>query len=404
MSRAVVLVLDSLGIGGAPDAEAFGDAGANTLGHIAQACARGVRGDQGVLHLPNLAKLGLFLACEAASGVGVERKEWHCKIEGAFSYCSEQSTGKDTPSGHWEMAGLPVQFDWGYFPQPTQSFPQAFLDELAERAQLPGFLGNCHASGTQIIEDLGLEHIRSGKPIIYTSADSVIQIACHETHFGLDRLFALCQVARELADAYRVGRIIARPFMGETPDQFARTGNRRDYAVPPHGDTLLDHCLKAGREVIAIGKIKDIFSGRGISRYVPAHGNDAIFEATLTAFAQAPHGSLVISNFVDFDMLYGHRRDIVGYADALEAFDARLPELFAQLHENDLLVITADHGCDPSWPGSDHTRECVPFLMYGKKIKAGGFRSSKTFADIGQTLAAHLQVAPLAFGQSVFAE
>src|SRR5690606_6376260 len=254
-------------------------------------------------------------------------------------------------------------------------------------ADLPGVLGNCHASGTTIIKELGEEHVRTGKPIVYTSADSVFQIACHEKAFGLERLYSLSRIARELVDEYNIGRVIARPFIGDDSSSFVRTGNRRDLTVPPPAPTVLDKLVESGGEVFSIGKIADIFAHRGITRKIKATGNAALFDATLEALAEAPDRSIVFTNFVDFDMLYGHRRDIEGYATALEYFDGRLPELLDAMQDGDLLVICADHGCDPAWPGSDHTREHIPVLALGAAVTAGSIGKRDTFADIGQSLA-----------------
>jgi phosphopentomutase len=320
------------------------------------------------------------------------------EIAGAYGYAAEISTGKDTPSGHWEMAGVPVLYEWGYFRDPQNAFPQALLDRLIEQGRLPGVLGNCHASGTEIIERLGEEHVRTGKPIVYTSADSVFQIACHEEAFGLERLLELCRIARVLVDEYRIGRVIARPFVGSTSRDFVRTGNRRDYAVPPPAPTLLDRLVESGGEVIGVGKIPDILAHRGISREVKANGNGALFDATLAAFDAAPDRSIVFSNFVDFDMLYGHRRDVDGYARALEYFDSRLPALLAQLREGDVAILSADHGCDPTWPGSDHTREYIPVLACGPGVAAGSLGRRATFADIGQSLAGHFGLPAMDYG------
>ena len=261
-------------------------------------------------------------------------------------------------------------------------------------------LGNRHASGTVIIEELGAEHIATGKPIVYTSADSVFQIAAHETHFGLDRLYDACAVARRLVDAYNVGRVIARPFVGERAGEFKRTGNRRDLATPPHAPTLLDRHVAAGGQVVSIGKISDIFAGQGISRSIKADGNDALFDALMDQVASSPDNAILFANFVDFDTLYGHRRDVAGYAAALEAFDKRLPELTGALREDDVVVLSADHGCDPTWPGTDHTREHVPILAFGPSVVPGSVGKRATFADIGQSLAGHLGLDPLPVGRS----
>ena len=426
MTRALILVMDSFGLGGAPDAAHFGDEGSDTYGHIAQECAAGRADAAGVragpLTLPNLMRLGLAEAAAISKG----GKEKHTpslpspskKGEGlslqserrgtlarssAYGAACEQSRGKDTPSGHWEMAGVPVSFDWGYFTSEQPCFPAALTDALVEQAGLPGLLGNRHASGTQIIEDQGDEHVASGKPIVYTSADSVFQIAAHEDSFGLERLYGMCAVARELVDDYDVGRVIARPFTG-SDGVYERTGNRRDYTTPPPEPTLLDRLSADDGEVISVGKVADIFAHQGISRTVKANGNAALWDATLAALTDAPERSLIFTNFVDFDTLYGHRRNVAGYAAALEAFDARLPELEKALQPGDLAVITADHGCDPTWPGTDHTRENVPVLALGSGVIPGPLGLRESFADIGQTLAAHLGLAPLRHGTSFHAE
>jgi phosphopentomutase len=276
--------------------------------------------------------------------------------------------------------------------------PAPLLAELARRADLPGFLGNCQASGTEIIERLGEEHVRTGKPIIYTSADSVLQICAHEDAFGLDRLYALCSIARELVDEYRIGRVIARPFVGSTPADFRRTAHRRDYAVPPPAGTLLDALAGAGGEVIGVGKVPDIFAGRGITRAVKASGLEALMQATLDAFLAGHDRTLVFTNLVDFDQEYGHRRDVAGYARALEWLDGALAPLLAALGEGDLLVITADHGNDPTWAGWNHTREYVPVLVKGPAMPAVPLGRRETFADIGQSLAAWFGLEPLAHG------
>jgi len=399
--RAIIAVLDSFGIGSAPDAERFGDAGANTFGHIAEACAGGkaVRGGRsGPLDIPNLLSLGLGLAAHEADPTISSMQAG--KIVGRYGSAAELSKGKDTPSGHWEMMGLPVETDWGYFPRTVPTFPAALTDALIERAKLPGILGNCHASGTEIIEKLGLEHISTGKPICYTSADSVFQIAAHENHFGLERLTMLCRIARKLVDQYNVGRVIARPFVGERPGEFKRTGNRHDYATPPHKPTLLDRLKAQGGEVVAIGKISDIFAGNGITKSLKADGNSQIFDTMIDCTKSAPDRSIVFANFVDFDQSFGHRRDVPGYAAALEAFDARIPELRAALRPGDLAVFTADHGCDPTWTGTDHTREYVPILAFGPQVRPGPIGKRATFADIGQSIAKHLGLDPLPVGTS----
>jgi phosphopentomutase len=391
MPRAFIILLDSFGIGASADAGDYGDEGADTLRHIAEVCdARkadrlGVR--RGPLQLPNMTRLGLNGAAIISKGQPVLGLESNEEPEGAYGCAVEQSKGKDTPSGHWEIAGVPVMFDWGYFPPDYPSFPQKLVDDFVKRAKLPGILGNRHASGTEIIVDLGKEHQRSGKPIVYTSGDSVFQIAAHEETFGLLRLYEICEIARELVNEYNIGRVIARPFLG-APDKFKRTGNRRDYSIPPPEKTLLDDLFDAGREVIGIGKVSDIYAHQGISKSVKADGN------------MAPDGSLVFVNLVDFDMLYGHRRDVIGYAKALEEFDARLPEFESLMRSDDLAIITADHGCDPTRPGSDHTREHIPILAFGPNVAVGPIGKRETFADIGQTIAKHLGIAKLKRGNA----
>jgi phosphopentomutase len=394
-------MLDSFGIGATDDAERFGDVGANTLGSIAKYRATGGREP---LKLPNLARLGLLHAAKASAGEFPAGTDPDVEVVGAYGYARELSSGKDTPSGHWEMAGVPVLFEWGYFKKDRDTFPPQLLETLIERAGLPGVLGNCHASGTTIIAELGEEHMRTGKPIVYTSADSVFQIACHEESFGLERLYKLSEIARELVDDYNIGRVIARPFVGTDSGSFVRTGNRCDLTVAPPSPTVLDKLVASGGEVISIGKIADIYAHQGISKKIKATGNPALFDATLEALATAPDRSIVFTNFVDFDMLYGHRRDIEGYARALEYFDGRLPELLRAMKSDDLLIICADHGCDPAWPGSDHTREHIPVLAFGGGVPAGFLGARETFADIGQTLAGYFNLSPMAYGQSFLRE
>jgi phosphopentomutase len=404
MARALIIVLDSFGIGAAADAPAFGDAGADTLGHIAEACAAG-RGDKaglraGPLRLPNLDRLGLGAAAEASTGRRLPSLGGDGAPQGLFGYGVETSKGKDTPSGHWEIAGVPVAFDWGYFPQTVPTFPPELTAALIREANLPGILGDKHASGTTIIAELGEEHILTGKPICYTSADSVFQIAAHETHFGLDRLYDVCLIARRLCDPLTIGRVIARPFVGETPADFRRTANRRDYAVPPPEPTLLDRVVASGHRVFGVGKIADIFAHRGVTDISKAPDNDTMFDAMLAAFDRAGPGDLVFVNFVDFDSSFGHRRDVPGYAAALEAFDRRLPELMPRLRPGDLAIITADHGNDPTFRGTDHTREHVPILAFGPGIAPRAIGGRRTLADMGETVAAHLGLAPGEHGTS----
>lgn len=397
MQRAIILVLDSFGIGATDDADRFGDVGANTLGSIA---SKRAIGPSGPLKLPNLTRMGLMHAAAESAGDFPAGADKQAEIVGAYGYASELSSGKDTPSGHWEIAGVPVLFDWGYFTEKTNTFPESLLQDLVEQAKLPGYLGNCHSSGTTIIAELGEEHMASGKPIFYTSADSVFQIACHEESFGLQRHYDLCDIARKLVDAYNIGRVIARPFTGSNSGDFVRTGNRRDLTVLPPSATVLDKLADSGGEVISVGKISDIYAHQGITKKVKANGNAALFDATLEEMRSAPDRSIVFTNFVDFDMLYGHRRDVDGYAAALEYFDDRLPELTDRMVEGDLLIICADHGCDPTWEGSDHTREHIPVLVYGAGMKAGSLGKRDSFADIGQSLARFFDLSPMDYGDS----
>ena len=388
--------MDSFGIGATDDADRFGDAGANTLGSIAS--VRAAAGKP--LNLPNLSSLGLMAAAEESSGERPAGTVEVSEFTGAYGYAAELSSGKDTPSGHWEIAGVPVLFDWGYFSERTNTFPPELLNKLIERAELPGVLGNCHSSGTTIIAELGEEHMASGKPIVYTSADSVFQIACHEESFGLQRLYDLCDIARELVDEYNVGRVIARPFIGSSKDDFVRTGNRRDLTVLPPSPTLLDKLAESGGDVISVGKISDIYAHQGITQKIKANGNAALFDATLRALESAGDRSIVFTNFVDFDMLYGHRRDVDGYAAALEYFDRRLPELMDVMQDDDILIICADHGCDPTWEGTDHTRENIPVLAFGNSVNAGSLGKRESFADIGQSLAGFFGLEPMDYGKS----
>ena len=402
MARAFLLVLDSVGCGGAPDAAEFGDgpggdAGSNTLAHIAQACAEGRAQDgrSGPLAMPNLDALGLGAAIRLASGA--DAPGLGAPPQGAWGAATEISRGKDTPSGHWELAGVPVPWDWHYFPDTVPAFPPELIETLCARAGLSGILGNKHASGVPIIEELAEEHIATGKPICYTSADSVFQIAAHEDHFGLDRLLALCQIAAELVHPMMVGRVIARPFTG-TPGAWERTSNRRDYAIPPPEPTILDRAQAAGHRTIAVGKIGDIFAHRGIDELHKGRDDAALIDHTIRLLAEAPEGSLTFANYVEFDSKYGHRRDVSGYARALERFDARVPDLLGAMRPGDLMVFTADHGNDPTWRGTDHTRERVPVLMAGIGARQLGLHG---FADVGESVAAHLGLAPGPHGKSL---
>jgi len=368
--RICLIVLDSAGIGAMPDAAAWGDAGADTLGHII--ASRNVE-------LPNLQKMGLGNIRPIR---GLSAAETPI---GSFGKCTLKSNGKDTTTGHWEMAGIILE---KAFPTYPDGFPTRIIDRFIKEASVPGILGNVPASGTEIIKDLGEEHVRSGKPIVYTSADSVFQIAAHEEVVPIDRLYEMCEIARRILDGEdRVGRVIARPFLGTNASDFKRTENRHDYAVPPPTENLLPLLKDAGLDVVCIGKIASIYDSVGVTEDLTAKNNDQAIDQTINALKADSRG-LIFSNLVDFDMLYGHRRDTEGYAKALEHFDSRLPQIVDAMRDDDLLVMTADHGNDPTYPGSDHTREYVPLLVYGKKARAGvdlGTRGS--LADIGQTIA-----------------
>ena len=395
MGRAIILMMDSFGIGGAKDAAAFNNAGANTFGHIAQF--------HNGLKIPYLNSLGLSQAAEDASGdkpqIGSQTPVFK-KLQSKYGHMSEISKDKDTVSGHWELACLPNLKGWGHFPPVFPSFPQTLIEEICRRGNLSGILGNKAASGTVIIQELGEEHIKSGLPIFYTSADSNIQIAAHEEHFGLDRLYTLCEIAYELVKPYNIGRIIARPFIGEKAGSFTRTARRRDFTAEPFGETLLDRLKAAGKNVIAIGAINDIYAHRGITKGIHGSGLQELWDLTLAEIKTAPEDSLIFTNFEDFDMLWGHRRDINGYAQGLEYFDSRLAEIEAVLRPDDIVFITADHGNDPSYNGTDHTREQVPVLMFGLNVKPENIGQRDTYADLGQTIAAYFNLTPFDYGKS----
>lgn len=390
--RAFLVVMDSVGIGGAPDAETFfngtvPDTGANTLGHIAQACfeGRAQEGRSGPLHMPHLVSLGLGAALEAASGMA-----WPGgapEPTGFWAAATETSRGKDTPSGHWELAGLPVPWEWTYFPDSQPAFPETLRQEVARLAGTEDILGNCHGSGTDMIDRFGAQHVQTGAPICYTSADSVFQIAAHEDVFGLDKLLKLCEDLAPTLHKMRVGRVIARPFIGE-PGAFTRTVHRRDFAIKPPSAVLTNWVQEAGRKTYGIGKIGDIFSMEGLD--IVEKGTDAtLMQHLKSRLRDAAEGSLTFANFVEFDSIYGHRRDISGYARALEWFDREIGACLALLQPGDMLCLTADHGNDPSWVGTDHTRERVPVVIAGCGAGSAGHVA---FADVGATLAQHLKV------------
>jgi phosphopentomutase len=384
--RAIVLVCDGLGVGEAPDAAAFGDAGSDTLGHVL--ASREV-------HIPNLVAMGLGNLSPLANGYRT------AQAVGAFGKMAERSAGKDTATGHWEMSGLVTPTAFRTFPD---GFPTEIVGPFEERIGRK-VLGNKAASGTEILKELGEEHLRTGRPILYTSGDSVFQVAAHEDLIPPEELYAICRVGYEIAClGHGVCRVIARPFVGRSAAEFKRTPNRRDFPVPPHGETLPDRMAAHGLTVYGVGKIEDIFTGRGITEAVHTRSDADGIDRTLDAMRSVERG-LILTNLVDFDTLYGHRNDVEGYARNLEALDARIPELAAALRDDDLLALTADHGCDPADVSTDHTREYVPLLLRGARVPPGrelGVRPS--FADLGATLAESFGVGPLGAGRSLLPE
>ncbi len=370
------MVLDSAGIGEMPDAAEWGDAGADTIGHILERRA---------VWLPNLQRLGLGNIRPLSGLPPVEAPI------GSYGKCTLKSNGKDTTTGHWEMAGIILEKAFPTFPH---GFPPRIIDRFVTEASVPGILGNIPASGTEIIKQLGEEHVATGKPIVYTSADSVFQIAAHEEIVPIDRLYEMCEIARAILQGEdKVGRVIARPFLGTNADDFKRTENRHDYAVPPPADNLLPVLKNAGLDVVCIGKIASIYDSLGVTADLTAKNNEQTIDQTINALNAEPRG-LIFSNLVDFDMLYGHRRDPEGYAKALEHFDERLPEIMGAMGDDDLLILTADHGNDPTKEGSDHTREYVPLLVYGRKARPGvDLGTRQSLSDIGQTIAENFGLA-----------
>ncbi|MDH3528578.1 MAG: phosphopentomutase [Acidobacteriota bacterium] len=368
--RVNLMVLDSVGVGAMPDAVEWGDAGSDTLGNVLR--FRDV-------HLPNMRELGLF---NIRPFEGYPPQD---SPAGGYGKCTLKSNGKDTTTGHWEMAGIILDKAFPTFPE---GFPKAVVDEFVAKADVPGILANVPASGTEIIKVHGEEHMKTGKPIVYTSGDSVFQIAAHEDVIPIERQYEICEIAREMLDGeYRVGRVIARPFVGSNPEDFTRTENRHDYAVPPPNQNLLPMLAARGLDVIAIGKIASIYDSKGVTEDIKAKNNEQAVDRTIDALNDDTTG-LIFSNLVDFDMLFGHRRDVEGYARALEEFDRRLPEIYAAMKDDDLLIITADHGNDPTYRGTDHTREYCLLLTYGENAKAGvDLGTRQSLSDIGQTIA-----------------
>ena len=369
MKRAILVVLDSVGVGELKDAKLYGDEGSHTLDHVYEKCKG--------LNINELEKLGI------GNIEGVNGPKKYDKAMGAFGRCEEASKGKDTVTGHWEIGGVILEEPLNTYPN---GFSEEIINEFKKRAKVEGILGNIVASGTQIIEDLGEEHVKTGYPIIYTSADSVFQIAAHEDVISVERLYEMCEIARNmLVDKWAVGRVIARPFIGEAPN-FKRTSNRRDYALDPFNKTMLEYLKDANYEVAAVGKIEDIYNGKGVTSAVHTKSNMDGVDKTLEYMDTVKEG-LIFTNLVDFDMLYGHRNDPAGYGKALEDFDNRLQEIYSKMAEDDILIITADHGCDPTTSSTDHSREHIPVLVYGKNVKPGvNIGTRETFADIGKTI------------------
>lgn len=384
INRAIIIVLDSFGVGELPDSNVYGDCGSNTLMHIYKNTN---------LNIPNLKKLGLY----NIENIGIEEKEEN--PIGAYGKAREKAKGKNSPVGHWEIAGYVQEKAFKTYPK---AFPEELIQEFIQKANLEGIISNEVGSGTELLKKYGAEHIKTGKPIIYTSADSVFQIAAHEDVIPVEKLYEICEIAREILNKpeYNIGTVIARPFIGDNPDNFKRTYNRKDFEYKEFGKTLLDIMSENQKQVIAIGKIQDLFSGRGITKSIHTKGNEDGIKNTIEEIKQDTSG-LIFTNLVDYDMLYGHRRDIQGYANALEEFDKSIPEIMQNMKQSDILIITADHGCDPSFKGTDHTREHIPIIVYGSELKQNvnlGIR--ETYADIAATLLDIFDLPKLKYGKS----
>ena len=385
INRTIIIVLDSLGIGELPDADKYGDIGANTLGHIYEMAKP---------KLSNMKKLGLY----NIDGLEIPDKEEN--IIGNFGKAKEKSEGKNSPVGHWEIAGFVNESPFKTYPN---GFPKEMIEEFKKKTGLKGTLYNGVGSGTDLLEKYGEEHIKTGFPIIYTSADSVFQIAAHEDVIPVEKLYEICKIAREMLnkEEYNIGTVIARPFIGDKSDNFTRTYNRKDFESSKFGKTMLDVLCENEDEVVAIGKIQDLFTGRGIKKAIHTEGNADGIEKTIQEIKNNKSAKLIFTNLVDFDMLYGHRNNVEGYAKALEYFDSKLPEIMQEMNDDDLLIITADHGNDPSTPSTDHDREYIPILIYGKNIKQGvniGIR--ETYADISATILGIYNYSKLQYGES----
>ncbi len=408
MKRVFIIMLDSLGIGSAKDSDKFGDKGTNTLGHIAQYCAENQANSsdffirQGPLKMPNLEKLGLGLAAEKSCGELPKGFQSSPELIGGYAFAQQISSSKDTISGHWEVAGVPVFFKWNVFPQQENSFPQELLNRIVQKAGLVGYLGNCHGTSAMILEKFGEQHIKTGFPIFYTSEESVFQIACHEQHYGLEKLYKLCQIVREELENDNIGRVIARPFIGERVEEFKRTSNRRDFTLEPPTKTVLQKLIEEKQgSVVAVGNVADIYAHTGISKKVKASGLEELFDKTLQEIRSAGEMTLVFANFVNFDATVGYHRDVVDYATGLEYFDSRLPELLELVNNEDLLILTTDHGCDPTWQNSIHTREHIPILLYGSSVPKEFLGQRETFADIAQTITKYFDLSPMDYGKSI---
>ncbi|NQY20438.1 MAG: phosphopentomutase [Campylobacteraceae bacterium] len=392
MKRVIWLVMDSFGIGNASDAEKFGDKGCDTFGNIAK---------NHKMSLPHLSSLGLVKAYEENNNKKISILNEQEPLKGSFyGAAKELSSGKDTLSGHWEMAGVLSDLDMTYYDKKIPVFPQDMINEIMKKGNINGILGNRHAGGIEIIDSLAQEHLNTGMPIFYTSADSVIQIAVHEEKFGLDRLYKLCEVVREVTAKYDIGRIIARPFLGNSESGFARTKNRKDYSLRATSETILEVAVKNNKEVVGIGKIYDIFGGYGVSKKCLAYGLEGLMDETLKQMNEVQSDAIIYTNFVDFDMEWGHRRDVQGYADGLEYFDTRLKEVIDSLKDDDLLIITADHGCDPTHEGSDHTRENVPVFGMLKNSNMDSIGIRNGFADMAASIEEFLELPNNKFGKS----
>ena len=406
--RALVIVLDSLGIGGAPDAQKYNDFGANTLGNIIKKCAAGEAniGRKGPLFIPNLVELGILEALSNSSGQRTSQHEIATKPKSIFASAIEYSNGKDTPSGHLELAGLTVDWDWHYFPKKIPAFPKKQIDQLLKKIGCAEIHGNCHASGTSILQAYGELHLKTGSPICYTSADSVFQIAAHEEKFGLNRLYETCEAAAMIFHPLRVGRIIARPFLGDSSGNFFRTPNRKDFSMPIYQPTILSAMVDKGIKIYSVGKIADIFPGLPFTKSINGLSDKELISATCSLLNNLDKKSFVFVNLIEFDSIYGHRRDYAGYAKALEVFDEQLPKILGMLKKDDMLIITADHGNDPTFEGTDHTREQVPVII---KLNDAKFQLEKKLGnkgvvkmvDVSATIADFFKLENWAIGRSL---